>query len=112
MGKGVKSMKKVNVNGVQYLGTLTDKDGTVTLSDAFAVNDGMNKDVFAQYLKAQNNGSLASIEFSGQGIAYSVSNLNDVEQMELDMAILAMKHAKKIAIPELENDSFDNILGK
>jgi len=105
------ALKKVTVNGTLYLGELKEKDGKYTLSSALMVHD-MGTGTISTYLKAKNSGNLETMKFGGGLLEPMVADLNPNEQMELDMAELAMGQAKKTALPALENDAFDGILGK
>lgn len=105
------NIKKVTVNGTLYLGELEEKDGKFVLSDALMVH-AMETGTIAGYCKAKNSGRLETMKFGGGLLEPMVGDLNPTEQMELDMAELAMTQAKKTALPAIENDAFDGILGK
>ncbi len=106
-------MQKVTVNGVAYIGDLDEKDGKALLTNAFEIGEGIiTRGTFANYLKAKNLGDLQPLTFSGMGTSVAVGEFTDSEKMELEMATLAMKHAKAIAIPELENETFEEVLEK
>ncbi len=105
------SLKKITVNGTLYLGELKEKDGKYTLSNALMVGS-MSEGTIAGYIKAKNSGNLETMKFGGGLLEPMVGDLNPNEQMEFDMADLAMGQAKKTALPALENDAFDSILGK
>ena len=47
------------------------------------------------------------MKFGGGLLEPMVGDLNPAEQMEFDMAELAMGQAKKTALPALENDAFE-----
>jgi len=103
----------VVMNGVRYIGVLKEKKEAISLVGAMQVNNEIvGRAELASYLRMQNMGTLETITFAGTGIAYSVSEFTDIEQMELDMLTIAMKQAKKTAVAGTENTVFDGILGK
>ena len=104
-------MKKVTINGVQYLGELKEKGDKSVLKKAMQI-ERADRNSFAQYLKRENLGTLETVEFGGQGVSFAISELNDVQKLELDMCKLAMTHAKKVAIAGTENAVFEQVLGK
>ena len=105
------TIKKVTINSMLYLGELKEKDGKYTLSNALMVG-AISSNTISSYFKAKNSGSLETMKFGGGILEPMVGDLNPNEQMEFDMAELAMSQAKKTALPALENDAFDGILGK
>jgi len=107
------NMQKVIMNGVPYIGVLKEAEGVTNLVDALQVGGGVvQREEIATYLRMKNTGTLEAIQFGGTGVAYSVSEFTDAEQMDMDMCAVAMKHAKKTAVAGMENQAFDILMGK
>lgn len=107
-------MKKVTINGIAYIGNLEEKDGKTVLKDAMCLKSPnfVTKPDIANYLKKENLGELENVEFGGQGVSYSISELNDEEKLFFEIASVTMKSAKLKAVNGLENQVFDEYLGK
>ena len=107
-------MKKVTVNGINYLGCLSEKAGKTTLKKAMEVTnlDDVTEGVFGKYLKAQNAITLRTIDLTGMGMLASVENLSPEENLRFDICKMKMKQAKLGALAGVENKAFDALLGK
>jgi len=106
-------MKVVTVNGITYLGVLEESETGVKLTDAMEIGGGgISQGVISEYYKQGNVGELKTVDFGGNGISYSVSDLTDDAVMLCKIADLAITQAKKVAVLRLENREFDGVLGK
>ena len=106
-------MKIVNVNGTTYLATLKETENGISLEDAMVIGSASPSqgDIMAYY-KAVNLGSLQPVAFAGSGISYSVTPIGDDVVMFCKIADLAIEQAKKVALKNVENAEFSNVLGK
>lgn len=107
-------MKKVTMNGVSYIGELefNEKENKATLKNAMKIKDGIDRATISNYYKKKNIGELSTIEFGGKGTAFAVSKLLPEEQMLVKMADVVMEMAKGRALQTVENNIFDEFLGK
>lgn len=105
-------MKIVTVNGVTYLGTLEETEAGIVLTEAMKFNGPVTQSVITEYYKKGNVGKLQNPTFGGSGISYTVDDVDDDVVMFAQIAQLALKQAKKVAIANLENREFDGVLGK
>jgi len=104
-------MKKVIVNGVAYLGDLKKTTTALTLKNAMKSEDA-SKSSLAEYLRRENADELETVEFGGQGVSFTTSDLTEDEEMNLKIGEMVMKASKGKAVKNLENDLFSNMLGK
>ena len=107
-------MKVVTVNGVSYLAVLEESEnGGIVLKDALALNGtNVSQMEVTDYYKKGNLGQLKVVTFGGSGISYSVADITDDIVMFCKIADLALEQAKKVAVKNLENMEFSNVLGK
>jgi len=105
-------MKIVTVNGVSYLAVLEEGEAGIVLKDAMEIGGNVTQYEVTDYYKRGNLGDLKEVTFGGSGISYSVSEIGDDVVMFCKIADLALEQAKKVAVKNLENKEFSNVLGK
>lgn len=96
----------VSINGETYFGRLTvdTKEKTAKLEDAIAWK-GDVKETVRQWLKAYNLSNLDSMDIMGDA-TYVKKSLNEDQQDEAELVIIACSKAMGNALPELINSKF------
>lgn len=104
-------MKKITVNGVNYLGNVVEKDGAVIVTDSMQVSN-VGRSAISSYLKKKHLEELQTIEFSGAGTSVSKTKLTDEENLILDVCERIWKFSEKKAKGGIVANIFDETLGK
>lgn len=102
-------MKHIVVNGVNYLGEFEEAEGKIKLTKAMQSHGEPAEESIVAYFKAENLNELKEFNFGGMGVSYSVSDLSPNLKNFEKIAKLQIKRAKDIALPILENETFDGM---
>ncbi len=106
-------MKILTIGNVIYLGTLTEKAGAVTITNALCLGavTTITRDHLAAYLMAENDGTLEKrISIRGAGATFSERDLPADLELELKILQLKLEQAKGKAMPALVNDTFKTLI--
>lgn len=96
----------IKVGEKRYLGVLKETEKGVVLEDAQTFLKGSDDATFKAWLKKKNLGELAAMELRG-AVAYVKKSLT-VDQAEAFRRLqVDFDRAKEMAIPLLENSTFD-----
>lgn len=105
-------MKIVTIGSSLYLGELEEVKGGVILKDSMAVVNEVTVKTLGEYLRRSNTGKLDKpIEIKGTAITYSTRDLTDDLELEFGVLKLKFAQAEKLAIPELVNKKFTELVG-
>lgn len=108
-------MKVLTIGSTVYLGELEEgTKGAITVKNALCISPAtsVSKAHLAAYIKASNVGGLEKdIVIRGNGTTFSERELPDELALELQILNLKFKQAESLAVPELVNQKFTQLVG-
>lgn len=107
-------MKIITLGNVVYLGEMEETKTGITLKDALCLGQvaQVEKKHLAMYIKAKNVGKLEKdIAMRGNGSMISDRPLSDDLELEFKILDLKLTQATGLAVPELINKKFDELVG-
>jgi hypothetical protein len=101
------SMKVTELNGQLYFG---NEDGVVPFN-ASSVTDDVQDAVMHDYVKTKNMKGLATVS-GNEAVATMSRPLNSLEDVRFKAVQALFTEAKRLAVPMLENGTFEALAGK
>ena len=106
-------MQIVSINGQVFLvSDIKAAENAVTITGAMEIGSAsrpLSRGEIGAYLKARNLNQLGGLTVQGAA-SYTTRNLSDEETIALDHQERLFAQAKKVAIPHLENNTYDSVL--
>ncbi len=101
-------LKAVQINNNNYL--VNEKSTDNKLVGAMKYSGTLDKDIFAEYIKASAIGELQEVAFGNQ--AFTERSLTDIELAVVNYTFELYTSVAKYTITKLINAEFDSVLGK
>lgn len=114
MAKSV-NISIITVGAAIFLGVLEEKEKATIIKDALALPAGtadVEKSHFADYLKAENLGTLKEVKLSGAGVTFAQEELSADQKLEFQILQLQMAKALETAPKKQVNAEFDALVGR
>lgn len=106
-------IKMIVVNNMMYLAKLNVDGDTITLTDAYSCKgENATLGTLKGYVKSKNLGNLGTVEFNGRNVTYSVTEFSARQKLDFKVVKMNMRRAKVLALPSLENEKLEELLGK
>lgn len=101
----LKSLSLLSLNGINYLGKVSEEEGKTKIVDSIQVTTPNFTETIKSWIKKDNLGELETVSLRGSSFSLGEKDFSEEQQHNLTIIAAEAEYRMKRAVKRLENDS-------